>query len=144
MTARSSFARLRAASSDRIGLLPILTKRCRSIDEDEQFLAVSEHADAEAGSLIVPNQIRSRPIFRDFQVCIRRTCFCARGFIARFGANMMKARVLGHKSYPELGRCLGTHRAELRYVYLKITGPALGRLAAHANIAKLPELLCKT
>jgi hypothetical protein len=27
--ARSSFARLRAASSDRIELLPILTKRCR-------------------------------------------------------------------------------------------------------------------
>jgi len=29
-------------------------------------------------------------------------------------------------SYSELGRCLGTHWAELRYVYLKITGTEIG------------------
>jgi hypothetical protein len=51
------------------------------------------------------------------------------------------------RSYSELGRCLGTHWAKLRYVYSETTGPANSaakllskddarRIAA--NIAKLP------
>ena len=36
-----------------------------TIDENERFLAVSVDADAEAGRFIVPNQIRSRLIFRE-------------------------------------------------------------------------------
>src|SRR5262249_20094722 len=33
-------------------------------------------------------------------------------------------RSVALQSYSELGRCFGPYRAELRYVYLKITGPA--------------------
>ena len=62
-----------------------------AIDEDERFLAVSVDADAEAGHFIVPNQIRSRSSFRNFQIRIGRTRICVRNFIVWFGR---------HQSYP--------------------------------------------